>query len=289
MGLSNLFSRGVDSGANWTRVGREVQNVVVDAGALISVSTIGPLDASICFMHIPKCAGTSVDSAIRRHYRSLWEKDGSRAHKWLDPRAADRVSESTDESMWRMRRRIISYYLAQKETRFASGHFQISTELLDRFGSDYSFVTLLRDPVKRWISHYWFNRAKDSDQAFSIDTELNEFLETERARGIGQIFLSYFSGTGELSPEERATEQVMDQAIANMRRFDLIGFVEHMSDFTDKFQENFGAGLRVMRRNVSPVATEKRDVDPATRERIRDVCREDIQLHEQAIAQFGPG
>lgn len=271
----------------WDQTKQDVENFLEDAGAFVRTSATGPLEDDICFVHVPKCAGSSVDAAIRRKYRSVWDQDGRSLHK-LDPRASDRSAEAMDATMWEVRRSTVGYFLGQKETRFASGHFQINERFLDKFADDYHFITMLRHPVDRWISHYWFNRYKDPSQDFYIEKEIESFLETDRARGIGQIFLAYFSGTGDMGPGERAaSEAVYEEAKQNLARFDLVAFVEQMEAFNQSFADQFGTRLNLSRRNVSPATDEEKQVSPAVRERIRELCREDIELYEMAREKFG--
>ncbi len=247
---------------------------------------MGPPDASICFVHVPKCAGITVDSAIRRAYRSVWERDGDSLHR-LHPGACDRVGEAYPASNWQVRETVLAYYLAREDTRYVSGHVQVSKGLLDEFSDEYAFVTLLRHPVDRWISHYLYNTYTPENHHYHIDANIEEFLKTERARGIGQIFLAYFSATGEMAPEQRAaSDEIFAQAKANLERLDLVAFVERMEEFNDQFERHFGRRLHLMRRNVNPATEDEKSVDPGIRERIREVCREDIELYEAALERF---
>lgn len=270
----------------WKAGARDLEHLLEDARAFLEVTATGPLSQPICFVHVPKCAGTSVDAALRRVYRSVWELDGDTIHK-LDPRACDRVARGTETSNWRVRETVLAYYLSQSDTQYASGHFQITGDFLDRFGDEYAFVSLLRHPVDRWISHYLFNTYKDPGHEYYIGADMEEFLETERARGIGQIFLAYFSGTGELGPEERANSDALARAKKNLERFDLVGFVERMETFERRFAEQFGVEINAMRRNESPASDEEKTVEPEVRAKIREVCREDIELYNQALEKFG--
>jgi hypothetical protein len=270
----------------WKARAKDLECYIEDARAFLEVSATGPLDARICFVHVPKCAGITVDSAIRRTYRSVWEQDGGSLHR-LHPGACDEVGEAYPMSNWAVRETVTAYYLAQSDTRYVSGHFQVSERLLDRFGDEYAFITLLRHPVDRWISHYLYNTYTPEDHHYHIDADIEEFLETDRARGIGQIFLSYFSGTGEMDPDERAaSDEVFAEAKANLGRMDLVAFVERMEEFNRQFEETFGQKLNLMRRNVNPATDDEKAVDPDVREKIREVCREDIELYEEALEEF---
>ena len=83
-----------------------------DAKAFLRATVEGPLDEPICFVHVPKCAGITADSAIRRKYRSLWEYEG-KGMRSLQPGAADEVGEMYGISNWHVRESVLAYHLAQ--------------------------------------------------------------------------------------------------------------------------------------------------------------------------------
>ena len=122
------------------------------------------LKNNIIFLHVPKCGGTSVDYAIRRHYR---KKDrlvtiNARA----STNAANLISQinfpyetADDYPILKMRENLLLYYMSQN-MKYISGHFGFSEIGYRKFLGGYTFITILRDPVKRWISVYLFNRYK---------------------------------------------------------------------------------------------------------------------------------
>lgn len=242
----------------------------------------GGLDERIVFVHVPKCAGTSVDGAIRRLYRSAWDPvEGGRFQ--LDPGAANEVGDVFGRTTWEVRRSIVAYHLARPDSRYVTGHFQVDRALLDEFGDEYAFVTMLRHPVDRWLSHYFHNVYSPSDNRFHIESDIESFAETERARGIGQIYLSFFSGTGDMSPEERLdSEEVRRTAIENLERFDVVGILEEKNAFLDDFRRRFGVPLRMLRENTSSATRDEKDVSTEIRGRIREICAADIELYEEA-------
>lgn len=285
--IENALGGGDEVPLAWKNRAKGVKSHIEDARAFTKATVTGPLDDDIVFVHVPKCAGITVDSAIRRTYRSVWEFEGKGIRR-LHPGAADRVGDLYEESNWTVRESVIAYHLAEPDTRYVSGHFQVSSTLLERFADEFAFVTLLRDPVARWISHFTYNKYTPKDHRYHIHQDIETFLETDRARGIGQIFLSYFTGTGEMDPvEQRESDAVRKAARENLSRFEVIGFVEEMDGFRRQFEEAFDAEIKLMRRNVNPASDEEKSFPPHVMKKIRDVCAADIELYELARRQFG--
>ncbi|MFB6375263.1 MAG: sulfotransferase family 2 domain-containing protein [Bradymonadaceae bacterium] len=247
----------------------------------------GPLRSAIAFVHVPKCAGTSVDRAIRRVYRSpeVFEGHGIFGPNW---HTADRVAAFRGGDDWAVRDIIACYYLERAETRYMTGHFRVGESLLDRFGEDYAFVTVLRDPVERWLSHFFFDRQHDQDHAYGIEQSLEAFVESERARRRAHIYQSYFSGCRPREDEEfDAGDDALARAKANLRRFEIVGFVEQLDEFAREFRERLGGDLRLIRVNRTPDDARRSEVPDEIRARIREMCQKDIELYEFARDEFG--
>ena len=89
--------------------------------------------SKICFIHIPKCAGTSFSHAILEHYG--WSP---RSHG-LDAVAASRAADVLGKDHLNYRRELILYLMASLERErfgFLTGHFAFSQVAYERFGRD---------------------------------------------------------------------------------------------------------------------------------------------------------
>lgn len=258
----------------------DVEEFLRDAWGFVETSLTGSLDEPIAFMRIPKCATTSVHRCIARMYRSVWTFDGNGLHS-VHHGACDGAAEATGASTWEMRRTALAYLLAHADAKLVAGHFEVNAELLEKFGDKYNFMTLLRDPVERWMSHYLYNKHLPRDR-YDITADMEEFVETPRGRGIAQMYTAYLSGTGNLSPNERDTEEVRSRARENLKSFDLVGIVEEMETFEEQFFNKFGSELNVPRRNKSPAPEGAKDISPALRDKIREACSADLELYNYA-------
>lgn len=261
----------------------EMRGVVAeDVQSFIRRSLMGVPDDNIAFIRVPKCATTSVHTECLRAYRSIWCFEGQ-GLQLLHPGACDDAAEVRGISTWQQRKAVLTYFLAHNKTRYVAGHYAVDEDILEAFGDEYSFITTLRDPVERWISHYLYNKHRErSDPRYDIDDDIESFLQTERGRGIGQIALAYFSDTGDLGPDERETDRVQQKARENLRKFDLVGFVEDLGQFEREFGRKFDFEIDLGHRNRNPAPSDEKRVSDEVREKIRETCSAEIRLYEWA-------
>jgi hypothetical protein len=251
-----------------------------DIAAFGERSVTGEVSEPIAFMRIPKCATTSVHYELARAYRSV-RSAGDHGIRLVHHGACDRAADIQGEPTWEMRRRALTYYLAHPDSRYVYGHYEVSGDILDAFHDEWSFVTLMRHPVDRWISHYLYNKYLPRDR-YDIDVSMEEFVETERGRGIGQMYTAYLTGTGHLGPDTRDTDEIRREARENLEKFEVVGLVEQMDRFTDRLGDRFDIEVDPRRRNKSPAPEGASEVSDDLRDKIREVCQMDVELYEYA-------
>lgn len=261
---------------------RDLRSAAENVRSFIHRSVVGPIDERLVFIHVPKCGGRSIRKGLDRLFRMVpGRSDGRIVH--LHPGAAGRAAETLDETVWTMRRRMLAYHLAHPNVQCVAGHYQIDATLLEEFAENHTFMTVLRDPVKRWISHFFFNRYKEGDH-YRIEKDLDEFLETDRAISYGELYVNYFTGKGDADAGIGRDPEIMGEAKENLAKFDMIGFLEDLDAFRSEFERRFGAELTLVHRNKNPAPKKRRreQLTPAIREKIRELCQPDIELYETA-------
>jgi hypothetical protein len=183
---------------------------------------------------------------------------------------------------------LLPYYLSNPELRLVSGHMPVRSSVMEAFRDEWDFLLLLRDPVQRWLSNYFFNRYK-ADDHYRIDQTLDEFLETYRACWYGCFYCSYLAPDS-LSYGEEATDGVVEEAVEKLKRFRIIGVLERLEDMAKAFEEAYGASLRVPHVNRNPRGEDygSREVRADQLERIRSICSPDLAVYRKALELIGP-
>lgn len=104
--------------------------------------------------------------------------------------------------------------MARRDIRYVSGHFAFSELVHGRFGDRWESVTIMRDPVTRWFSHYFFNRYKP-DEHFRIHDDLGSFLETGLGKRLGRFYEDKFASafSGDLDDIDRAIDAAKGQPL----------------------------------------------------------------------------
>jgi hypothetical protein len=247
---------------------------------------VGDMRANCCFMHVPKCGGTSMIHALRRicpiqRGLGLIEVAPSRsAISLLAERRLDYFGFHEDgpctADVFAFRRGLLFYFLAS-DVPLVAGHFLFDRDAFAHFRDRYRFISVLRDPVERMISHYGEERRGNY-----LDLPFHAYLETNLAWRHATTALRYFSGMAEVAPTQ--LDHALDLAKANLGCFSLVGFTEDLDRFRTRFADLFGRRLRIghYRRTKSP----KPDLDRATRRRLEHMCRGDLEFYQAAKELF---
>lgn len=229
----------------------------------------------IFFLHLPKCAGTSVRDSLRRQFR--WSGVFQRAtvvelHYKTLYEVAVRSGEEQDVTS----RRLLDYFLAHPHSRLVMGHFGLSDSLWESHRESWEFVTLLRHPVERFLSHFYYNK-KRQREFLRIEGSLEEFVQTDRGRSLGSLYVQYLTGN---SPEECRRSSVVNTAVERLNSFTLCGRLEELSLFETRYRKLFGVSLDLAVSNETAGRPSRQELAPALRRRLEEICEPDITLFE---------
>lgn len=190
------------------------------------------------FVHIPKAAGQTLTHILWQIYgkSKVWSAQRPKMGKF-DP----------------------------KKHMVAKGHFGIN-----HLEINWPKVTMLRDPVERVISHYFFAKYNKSGVFGSRGVKKKASLEKfARAKKNINVIKSY---TG-----------------PQIEKFDLILLTEHFDESVDRLLKWIGyKGPPIKYGKINK--TKKKDiVTPKQREIITELNQEDIELYNRAKKLFGKG
>jgi hypothetical protein len=228
----------------------------------------------IVFHHVPKCGGTSVGRALRRSYilsqGTVTPFESERAFEAAqDFRKRGAIGDVSDF------REMMLLYMLYCDVRCVAAHIPFSEVAFEEFSGRYAFVTLLRDPVKRFISNYYWSHGRPAGVQH-IAEPLEEFVLTKRARRLGSTYARYFSGA---PAAEEFTGRHADAAIQNLQRMHFVGFLDDMARFNKGMRTVTSRRVKFGMENVGDVSARRNTVIPDdVLDQVTDACRVDLEI-----------
>lgn len=220
----------------------------------------------IIYIHVPKCGGSSFGAGLRLRYLA----------------SHGTITLNQGHGVLRGEARILSDYAARRQQmhhhvamgkRLIAGHVQYDPRLHAGSARAYHFVTLLRDPVERFVSHYHYLQRKHPDP--SRAGTLEGFLDTPDAMRLASQYLFYFGGAWQ-GPGKDVTD-LTARAIQNLSAFDLVGDLAAPEEFRRALRRLTFAPVPRLRRNVAPMPLA---VPSRLRPRLDALCAPDIAIYE---------
>ena len=233
----------------------------------------------IAFIHVPKCAGTSVSESLRAIYPMALREAPFFCS--LNMRRAALASDLLDVHSMTCRQAVLINALTDPHVLFVTGHVRADPRVVEHF-SDWRFVTVLREPAERFVSAYVFGRYKVDDFG-RIDEDFVDFLDTNRALHLGSIATQYLSGR---SPNEVEADRqgAITSALDNLEQFFSVGFVDDLEKWARDLGRALGRTVPIRQKNPSPRPQLRADLErsPDLRKRIEEICLVDRKLFAAA-------
>lgn len=219
-------------------------------------------DLRLIFFHIPKCAGTSIDCAIRE---PLSISDGylsANPHIFATKILIEEEYSLISPFYWHgMQSSYIEYMYQDKQ--IISGHFPFSKKAYDICGHHYDHIIMLRDPVERWISHYRFAKTGFVfhlgeqyakllfDNSLSLEEQLHQFIDSPVGSFLGMLQCAVIGGYNLFLTwnDHESRKELLKQAKINLQCFKLIGFVEDIEKFEIQFAQRIGYSIKILTKN----------------------------------------
>lgn len=238
----------------------------------------------IAFVHIPKTAGTTLNSILAREYAPDERHEiMMRGISWILPRPEF------------IRRPLISFSKIRKlrsavktrtELRLLHGHFDLS--IMKHLPVHTRYFTLLRDPVERAMSHYWHYRRRAEERVHPL-AERSTLAEWVSNCGLVEMDNGQTRRlAGEMNvPCGRVTREMLERAKSNLATFAAVGLTERFDESLALLVRVFGwASHAYVAQNVGANRPRRSALDPETIQVLERSNYLDLELYRYATALF---
>ncbi len=237
-------------------------------------------DSLVIFMHIPKTAGTSLRHIVQSQFQphNVFEFYNL---KTLPPKVRKGIEKYQNLSE------------AQKKSiRFVSGH--VGFGLHEFLSRPCTYITVLRDPVERVISYYYFLVRNQNE--IVKDKTLPEFIKT--FGGVHNSMTCYLSGLtlqaqlqgcdAKLKSQQFDPETLAKAKLNLTNHFKVVGFVDRFDETCILLKQILGWNIPSLyvRKNVAKHSNVSREIPPETLSLIHQFNELDISLYSYAREMF---
>lgn len=244
---------------------------------------------TVIFLHIPKAAGTTLHDIIDRQFEagSIFSNN-----KVVAARLGQDWNRMPAEQRWEIARsELIQLTDAQKaRLNVIKGHMVFGWH--EFLPNPCVYITLLRDPLDRVISLYYYIHQLEGhylrDEIMSKNMGLKDFVSSGLSWSADNGQTRMLSGVGDGIGWGQCSDETLEVAKRNIREhFALVGLFERFDETVLLLRKRFGWRMPFyVKRNVTRRRSAKRDIPDETREAIIRHNKLDVELYRYACGLF---
>jgi len=221
----------------------------------------------ILFDHLPKCGGTSLCTYLEDNYpkEKSFMIDGSNPEPYLD--AFRKLAETHRYAF-----------------DLIAGH--LANQLLDYVHPNTLKVTVLREPVDRIVSHYFYAKRTPRHYLYPMihesDIGLEDYVTMDFSGELRNWYTSHFSGLSIAQIAENPAH-ALESALDVLLNYDIVGFLDDFPAFTKTLCRRARLKNRYQndKENVTVDRTAIQNVSPSVIHNIEQLNQLDIALYEK--------
>lgn len=266
------------AGVSGQRIRRLVDLIRVQGRELVCyLSPSLPLDSRprIVFLHLPRTGGTSLAKDIL--FPNFAESRWCHVNYGTDLQP---LAGAHDPRAWSERRR--------RRVQLLAGHMPIS--FARQFPGRSEFVTLLRHPITRTVSDYYFCRRSPSNPAYEAAQKMSLVEFVERGYGMAHNCYARWLSEAAYGTVYRSDDDMLRCAQTNIAAFSVVGITELFEESVRRICQRFGLtqypASKINRNDATPhgkgISAEERRV-------LSRYNALDLVLYEDCRTQFLTG
>lgn len=235
----------------------------------------------VFFLHITKCGGTSLRAAMLNALTQRGAADAA-LHQ-LDAPFSAQIARTANLETMDVRDLLLASTLNTPGIEFVAGHYRYTDALHEPLLSRAMFITVLREPVDRFLSLYYYNHYKSGGHGHE-PLSLEDYITRPRARRSAEDYVRLFRGTG-VDHREFASDQDVDAAIRNLQRFDLVGELKQQETFCASLSEMTGLEVKLplLNRSPAPAKTRHQTLPKALQDEITRLCAPSTAVYDAVM------
>lgn len=222
------------------------------------------LEPSLIFLHIPKTAGTTLHRILERQYEASTIFTIGNYENIDDFK---QIPESQKEKI-----------------RLLKGHMYFG--LHESFPQQSTYITIMRDPIERVISHYYYILSEPSNQlhqeVISQNISLKDFLSSGICQEIDNGQTRLLSTLGASSGYSKCSSEMLESAKNNIQEhFTVVGLTEKFDATLILMQTKLRWKIPVyFKQNTTKTRPSKKDISRDTLRLIESYNELDIELYK---------
>lgn len=265
--------------------------------------------AKFAFVHVPKSGGISIDLAMREQFARPGEARFSREGAIEMSLATfnkeitdlDSIAQFSDHHAQQLNG-LLAYHLAQN-WQYISGHVSTNQHIIENFAQRYHFITVLREPVSRFISNYIYNKltnslpimAPNNLNSDNLIAEVDRILAHRRGWQMANVMSMCI--TGRFAKDVADAQKIQSEFADNLAAYKVVGFLDNLDSFSKQIKQLSNKQINIGNHNTTDsfLDEKKQHVkstlqnyfnEPNVKAQLEHLCRFDIENYQRAKEKY---